>query len=101
MAAASEQGRIFSAIEPTGAITLGNYLPAVKGWVELQRLPGSQTLLCVADYHALTVQRDPSELRADTLELVLDLLGCGIDPGRSTLFLQSQVPEHTELAWIL
>jgi tryptophanyl-tRNA synthetase len=94
--------RIFSAIQPSGTLTLGNYLGAVRGWVELQEsAPRDERLFCVADYHAITVRHEPEELRSLTLELVLDLLACGLDPGRSTLFLQSQVPEHTELMWIL
>ena len=94
--------RIFSAIQPSGTLTLGNYLGTVRGWVELQdSAPWEERLFCVADYHALTARREPEELRSFTLELALDLLACGLDPARSTLFLQSQVPEHTELMWIL
>jgi tryptophanyl-tRNA synthetase len=98
----TEPNRIFSAIQPSGALTLGNYLGAIRSWVELQRsAPEAERLFCVADYHAITVRPEPDELRARTQELVLDLLAVGIDPGRSTLFLQSQVREHTELMWIL
>jgi tryptophanyl-tRNA synthetase len=94
--------RIFSAVQPSGTLTLGNYLGAVRCWVELQRSePPDELFFCVADYHAITVRHEPEELRTRTLELVLDLLASGIDPDRSTLFLQSQVPEHTELMWIL
>ena len=97
-----EPNRIFSAIQPSGTLTLGNYLGAVRSWSELQRSePPGVLFFCVADYHAITVRHEPEELRARTLELVLDLLAAGIDPDRSTLFLQSQVPEHTELMWIL
>jgi tryptophanyl-tRNA synthetase len=98
----TEAHRIFSAIQPSGALTLGNYLGAVRRWVELQEpAPQKERLFCIADYHAITVRHEPEELRSLTLELALDLLACGIDPGRSALFLQSQVPEHTELMWIL
>jgi tryptophanyl-tRNA synthetase len=70
--------------------------------VELQEsAPQEERLFCIADYHAITVRHEPEELRSLTLELALDLLACGIDPGRSPLFLQSLVPEHTELMWIL
>jgi tryptophanyl-tRNA synthetase len=94
--------RILSAIQPSGSLTLGNYLGAVRSWVELQQTaPEDERLFCVADYHAITAPYEPAELRARALELVLDLLGCGIDPERSTIFLQSQVSEHTELMWIL
>ena len=96
------QRRILSAIQPSGGLTLGNYLGAVRSWVELQQTaPADERLYCVADYHAITVPHEPAELRARALELVLDLLGCGIDPERSSIFLQSQVSEHTELMWIL
>jgi tryptophanyl-tRNA synthetase len=96
------ESRIFSAIQPSGTLTLGNYLGAVRSWVELQQsAPEDERLYCVADYHAITVPYVPAELRVRALELVLDLLGSGIDPERSTLFLQSQVSEHAELMWIL
>jgi tryptophanyl-tRNA synthetase len=98
----TEAHRIFSAIQPSGTLTLGNYLGAVRGWVELQEsAPRAERLFCVADYHAITVRHEPEELRSLTQELVLDLLACGLDPARSAIFLQSQVPEHTELMWIL
>jgi tryptophanyl-tRNA synthetase len=71
----TEPSRIFSAIQPSGALTLGNYLGAIRGWVELQRsAPDDERLFCVADYHAITVRPEPRELRARTQELVLDLL---------------------------
>jgi tryptophanyl-tRNA synthetase len=98
----TEAHRIFSAIQPSGTLTLGNYLGAVRGWVELQEsAPQEERLFCIADYHAITVRHEPEALRSLTLELALDLLACGLDPGQSALFLQSQVPEHTELMWIL
>jgi tryptophanyl-tRNA synthetase len=98
----NETHRIFSAIQPSGTLTLGNYLGAVRGWVELQEsAPREERHFCIADYHAITVRHEPEELRSLTLELALDLIACGVDPARSALFLQSQVPEHTELMWIL
>ncbi len=93
--------RILSGIQPTGLMHVGNYFGAVKNWVALQEIAGSECLYCVVDYHSTTVDYEPADLRRRTLELVLDLLACGIDPARSSLFLQSQVPEHTELAWVL
>lgn len=93
--------RIFSGIQPTGPMHVGNYLGAVRNWVALQEDKAAECLYCVVDYHAITASYERNQLAPRTLELTLDLLACGIDPDRSTLFLQSQVPEHTELAWIL
>jgi tryptophanyl-tRNA synthetase len=102
IARAADAHRILSAIQPSGTLTLGNYLGAVRGWVDLQRSAAADELLyCVADYHAITVHHEPQDLRSRTLELAIDLLAAGIDPERSALFLQSQVREHTELMWIL
>jgi tryptophanyl-tRNA synthetase len=99
---AADAHRIVSAIQPSGTLTLGNYLGAVRSWVDLQRSAAADELLyCVADYHAITVRHEPQDLRSRTLELAMDLLAAGIDPERSALFLQSQVREHTELMWIL
>jgi len=92
--------RIFSGIQPTGVLHLGNYFGAVRRWVELQRQ--AEALYCVVDYHALTHEgTTPDELRLAWRGLILDLMACGIDPERSILFKQSDVPEHTELCWIL
>jgi hypothetical protein len=76
---------------------IGNHFGAVRNWVALQDDPEEQCSYCVVDYHSTTVAYDPKELRARSLELTMDLLACGIDPDQSALFLQSQVPEHTEL----
>ncbi len=89
---------IFSGIQPTGALHLGNYLGAIKQWTELQR--EHESMFCIVDYHALTVEYDPKRLPGRISELALDLLACGIDPDKATLFVQSHVPEHTELGWI-
>ncbi|MFO8033969.1 MAG: tryptophan--tRNA ligase [Candidatus Bipolaricaulota bacterium] len=92
--------RIFSGIQPTGVLHLGNYFGAVRRWVELQQR--GQCLYCVVDYHSLThEQTSPDELRRAWRGLILDLLACGIDAERSIVFRQSDVPEHTELCWIL
>ena len=92
--------RIFSGIQPTGVLHLGNYFGAIKRWVELQS--GNFCIYCIVDYHALTNENTvPAELRKNRLELALDLLACGIDPEKSILFVQSAVPEHAELCWIL
>lgn len=91
--------RIFSGIQPTGELHLGNYLGAVRQWVELQQ-KYEDCLYCVVDYHAITASYEPETLRQRTLEMARDLLACGIDPQTSTLFVQSHVPEHVELSWI-
>jgi len=93
--------RILSGIQPTGLMHVGNYFGAVKNWVALQEDSAAECLYCVVDYHAITVSYERKDLAPRSLELSLDLLACGIDPERSALFLQSQVPEHTELAWVL
>jgi len=92
--------RIFSGIQPTGTLHLGNYFGAIRQWVQLQE--GNECVYCIVDYHALTNEdTDPAELRQARRELALDLIACGIDPEKTILFFQSAVPEHTELAWIL
>jgi len=90
--------RIFSGIQPSGSLHIGNYLGAVKNWVELQHK--YESFFCVVDYHAITVPYEPADLRARTADMVLSLLAAGLDPSKCTLFVQSMVPEHTELAWI-
>ena len=91
--------RIFSAIQPTGTMTLGNYLGAVRNWVEMQ--DEFDCIYSIANMHAITVRQDPKELRENTLRLMALLLACGIDPERSVLFVQSQVKTHAELSWVL
>src|SRR5262245_9400844 len=86
---------VFSGIQPSGALHLGNYLGAIRNWVSLQ--DEYRCIFCVVDYHALTQDYEPKEMRRRVTEMVIDLLALGIDPDRSLLFLQSQVPEHTEL----
>lgn len=92
--------RILSGIQPSGDLHLGNYLGAVKGWVEAQG-GGNEAYYCVVNLHALTSSTDPEALRRRTLETVCGLLASGLDPDRCTLFVQSDVPEHPRLAWLL
>ncbi|MGE5507977.1 MAG: tryptophan--tRNA ligase [Chitinophagales bacterium] len=91
--------RIFSGIQPSGEIHLGNYLGAVKNWVALQ--DQYDCLYCIVDLHALTLPQDPEELPRRVLEALATNLACGLDPNRSTIFVQSHVAEHTELSWLL
>ena len=91
--------RVFSGIQPTGDVHLGNYLGAVKRWVATQH--DDEAIYCIVDLHALTIPKDPAELRAKTIELTQILVAAGMDPEVVTLFAQSQVPEHAELGWIM
>jgi len=91
--------RIFSGIQPTGALHLGNYLGAIKNWVELQNKYDS--IFCVVDLHALTVPQKPKELKKNILDTAAVFLAAGIDPKKSVVFVQSHLPEHAELAWLL
>jgi len=90
--------RIFSGIQPSGELHIGNYLGAVKNWAELQR--SYESFFCIVDYHAITIPYEPEDLRVRTREMMVSLLAAGLDPSRSIIFVQSMVPEHTELAWI-
>ena len=90
--------RIFSGIQPSGELHIGNYLGAVKNWAELQR--SYESFFCIVDYHAITIPYEPEDLRTRTREMMVSLLAAGLDPSQSTIFIQSMVPEHTELAWI-
>ncbi len=91
--------KVFSGIQPTGNIHIGNYLGAIKNWVELQSK--YECIFCIVDYHALTVPFDSKIMPENILNTAIDLIACGIDPKKCTLFIQSAVSEHTELAWIL
>ena len=91
--------RVFSGVQPTGKVTLGNYLGAIRNWTPLQQQ--YDCLFCVVDLHSLTVAQVPAELRKNTLDLVALYIACGLDPTQSVLFIQSHVHEHAELAWIL
>lgn len=92
---------IFSGIQPTGNLHLGNYLGAIKNWVDLQNSGEYQCYFSIVDYHSLTGSMKPEDRRDQTLRTAAELLALGIDPKKSVLFVQSHVPEHTELAWIL
>ncbi len=90
--------RVFSAIQPSGALHVGNYLGAIKQWVDRQ---SSASLYCVADLHALTLQVEPADLRRNVDDLLIGLLAAGLDPEVCTLFVQSQVSYHAQLGWLL
>ena len=94
-----ERMRILSGIQPSGALHIGNYFGMMRPAVALQA--EGEALYFVADYHALTSLRDPEMLRANSRRVALDFLACGLDPERATLFRHSDVPQVTELAWIL
>jgi tryptophanyl-tRNA synthetase len=91
--------RVLSGIQPSGDLHLGNYLGAIRNWVEGQ--DDHDAYFCVVDLHALTLDIDPADLRARTHDTALDLLAAGLDPERCTLFVQSHVVEHTQMAWLL
>jgi len=91
--------RVFSGIQPTGNIHIGNYLGAIRNWVEMQHQ--YESLFCIVDYHAITVEYEPKKLHERVLDLAATLIASGIDPNTATLFVQSSVPEHTELTWLL
>ena len=91
--------RTLSGIQPTGEVHLGNYIGALQHWVEQQ--DERDCFYCIVDLHAITVPQDPKILRDATLDLAAVLIATGIDPDRSTLFVQSQVPEHPQLGWVL
>ena len=99
-AAAAKLPRVLSGIQPTGSgAHLGNYLGAIRHWVDLQ--DEVDAYYFIPDMHAITLPHDPKQLRARTRETVVELLACGLDPARCTLFVQSHLPEHAQLAWVL
>lgn len=91
--------RVFSGVQPTNLLHLGNYLGAIKNWIELQ--PDHDCFYCVVDLHALTDYREPAELKQNILNTARAYLALGVDPARSVIFVQSHVPAHAELSWIL
>ena len=95
----SEKKIIFSGVQPSGTLTLGNYLGALKNWAELQE--AYRCYYCVVDMHAITVRQDPAELRRRTLDVAALYMAAGIDPKRSVIYVQSHVPQHAELGWVL
>ncbi|HYC76369.1 MAG TPA: tryptophan--tRNA ligase, partial [Planctomycetota bacterium] len=98
-AATATKKRAFSGIQPTGRVHLGNYLGAIRNWIRLQ--DEYECTFCIVDYHAITVEYDPKEMQTRIFDLAVALLACGVDPEKCTLFVQSDVPEHLELAWYL
>jgi tryptophanyl-tRNA synthetase len=95
----TEKKTIFSGIQPSGGLTLGNYLGAIKNWVSLQESYNS--IYCIVDLHAITVPKEPKDLRRNTLEVLANYIASGLDPEKNILFIQSHVSAHAELAWIL
>lgn len=91
--------RLFSAVQPSGAVTIGNYIGAIRNFAKLQ--DEYECIYAVADLHAITVRQEAAQLRKNTLELMALFLACGIDPDKCVLFVQSHVPAHCELAWVL
>jgi tryptophanyl-tRNA synthetase len=93
--------KIFSGVQPTGNLHLGNYLGAIKNFVALQNEKENQCIFCVVDLHAITVKQDPKELKKNIRETAATFIACGIDPAQSIIFNQSMVSAHSEAAWIL
>lgn len=91
--------RVFSGIQPTGSLHLGNYVGAVQNWVRMQET--YDCIICIVDLHALTIDYDPQTYQERVIGMATELMACGIDPARCILFVQSHVPEHTELQWLL
>lgn len=94
-----KQKRVLSGVQPSGSLTIGNYVGALKQWAREQH--NFESFFCVVDLHAVTVPYNPAELREKTREVAALYLACGIDPAVSTVFVQSHVPAHSELAWLL
>jgi len=90
---------VFSGIQPSGTLHFGNYLGAIRNWVELQKQ--YRCFFSIVDYHAITQDYEPKQMRQRVFDMAVDLLALGIDPDHSCLFVQSSVPEHTELCWVL
>lgn len=95
----TEKKTIFSGIQPSGGLTIGNYLGAIKNWVSLQESYNS--IYCIVDLHAITVPKEPKDLKRNTLEVLANYIASGLDPEKNILFIQSHVSAHAELAWIL
>lgn len=90
---------VFSGAQPSGELTIGNYMGALRQWVNMQ--DDFECIYCIVDQHAITVRQDPQQLRKATLDTLALYLACGIDPQKSTIFVQSHVPEHAQLGWLL
>ena len=95
----SKKKRIFSGIQPSGELTLGSYMGAIKNWVALQ--DEYECVYCIVDMHAITVRQVPADLRRRALGQLAQYVACGLDPEKSILFIQSHVPQHAELSWVL
>lgn len=95
----SKKKRIFSGIQPSGELTLGSYMGAIKNWVALQE--EYECVYCIVDMHAITVRQIPADLRRRALEQLAQYIACGLDPQKSIMFIQSHVPQHAELSWVL
>ncbi len=93
--------RILSGIQPSGALTLGNYLGALRNWVELSRGDEYEAFFMLADMHTITVRQTPKDFRKNAMDLLALFMACGLDPERSPIFFQSHVPAHSMLAWVL
>ena len=91
--------RIFSGVQPSGDLTLGNYIGAIKNWATLQN--DYECIYCIVDLHSITVRQEPADLRRRTLEVLMQYLASGIDPEKSVVFIQSHVSAHAELSWVL
>lgn len=91
--------RVFSGVKPSARLHIGNYIGAIRNWVG--NIDDRENIFCVVDQHAITVDHDPEELRTLTRELIGLYIACGLDPQKANIFIQSHIPEHTELAWIL
>ena len=94
-----QKKRIFSGIQPSGDLTLGSYMGAIKNWVALQ--DEYDCLYCIVDMHAITVRQVPADLRRRSLEQLAQYIACGLDPQKNIMFIQSHVPAHAELSWVL
>jgi len=92
---------VFSGIQPSGQLHIGNYFGAIHSWIELQKDPNHDCIFAIVDYHALTEGPEPKELERRIFDTAVDFLAAGLDPKKSIIMLQSLVPEHTDLAWIL
>lgn len=92
---------VFSGIQPSGEPTIGNYVGAIRNWVDIQNEKDYDSIYCVVDMHAITVPQVPKDLRRHTLEILSLLIASGLDPEKTTLFIQSHVPAHAELTWVL
>ena len=94
-----QKKKIFSGIQPSGELTLGSYMGAIKNWVALQ--DEYDCLYCIVDMHAITVRQNPAEMRRRSVEQLAQYIACGLDPQKNIMFIQSHVPQHAELGWIL